>query len=301
MHDRADARAGATAALAHRATAVSRLSITAMSSLRTRGLLAAGLALGGTVQAQGQALWEIGAVGLGVSQQAYPGAGQQVNRSLVLPFVIYRGRYLRADRETAGLRALKTPQFELDLGFAGAFAARSDDIDARRGMPDLGTLVEAGPRLTWNLSGATGGAGWRLELPLRGVFDLDDRAAHRGMSFEPRLVYSKRADGGGSNSVSVAAIVADRRLARTLYEVTPAFALPDRAAYEARSGLVAWRLAGSITYPITSDWLLFGIARVDALAGAANRDSPLVRRSTGATLVLGMTYTWLRSQRRAED
>ena len=273
-----------------------------MSSLRTSGLLAAGLALGGTVHAQqGHALWEIGALGLAVSQQAYPGAGQQVNRSLALPFVIYRGRYLRADRDTAGLRALKTPRFELDLGFAGAFAARSDEIDARRGMPDLGTLVEAGPRLTWNLSGETDAARWRLELPLRGVFDLDDRFAHRGASFEPRLVYSQRADSGGSSSVSVAAIVADRRLARTLYEVAPAFALPDRAAYEARSGLVAWRLAGSITVPITSDWLLFGIARIDALAGAANRDSPLVRRSTGATLGLGVSYTWMRSERRAED
>jgi outer membrane scaffolding protein for murein synthesis (MipA/OmpV family) len=272
-----------------------------MASLRTSGLLAAGLALGGTVHAQGQALWEVGAVGFGVSQQAYPGAGQQVNRALALPFVIYRGRYLRADRDTAGLRALKTPQFELDLGFAGAFAARSVAIDARRGMPDLGTLVEAGPRLTWNLSGGPDEPRWRLELPLRGVFDLDDRAAHRGTSFEPRLVYSQRADGGGSRSVSVAAIVADRRLARTLYEVAPAYALPDRAAYEARGGLVAWRLAGSITHPITSDWLLFGFARIDALAGAANRDSPLVRRSTGATLGLGMSYTWMRSQRRAED
>jgi outer membrane protein len=86
-----------------------------------------------------------------------------------------------------------------------------------------------------------------------------------------------------------------------LYEVASEFALPDRAAYEARSGLVAWRLAGSVTHPITSDWLLFGFARIDALAGAANRGSPLVRRDTGATLGFGMTYTWMRSQRRAED
>lgn len=98
-------------------------------------------------------LWELGAFGVGVSQQAYPGSDQQVSRGLVLPYLVYRGRFLRADRETAGLRAIKTPSFELDVGVAGSFGAKSDDIKARSGMPDLGTLVEFGPRLRWNIGG----------------------------------------------------------------------------------------------------------------------------------------------------
>ena len=256
----------------------------------------------GAASAQTQPpLWEIGAVGFGVSQQAYPGAGQQVNRALALPFVIYRGRYLRADRDGAALRALKTSRFELDIGFAGAFAARSAEIDARRGMPDLGLLVEAGPRLKWNLVQGAAGERLRLELPLRGVFDLDDGAAHRGMSFEPELAVVHRAEGSWSTSASVSAIVADRRMARTLYEVAPAFALPERPAFQARAGLVAWRLAASFTRRISPDWLIFGFARMDSVAGAANRASPLVRRTTGATLGLGVSYTWRRSERGAED
>lgn len=264
----------------------------------------AALALSGTAAAQDLPLWELGAVGFGISQQAYPGAEQQVNRALALPFVIYRGRWLRADRETVGLRAVKSPDFELDIGFAGAFAARSDRIDARRGMPELGTLVEAGPRLKWNLANfdeAPGGGRWRLELPLRGVFDLDDRFAHRGLSFEPELAWLHREQGRWSASTSVSAIVADRRLARTLYEVAPADVLPDRGPYRARGGLVAWRLGASFSRRLAPDWTLFGFGRIDSVAGAANRDSPLVRRTTGATVGLGITYTWWRSEQRAED
>ena len=50
-------------------------------------------------------LWELGGVALGVSQNAYPGSDQQVNRALALPYFIYRGDVFRADRETAGIRA----------------------------------------------------------------------------------------------------------------------------------------------------------------------------------------------------
>ncbi len=51
-------------------------------------------------------LWEIGAGAFGVSQQAYPGADQQVNRGIALPYALYRGEYLRVDRGGAGLRAV---------------------------------------------------------------------------------------------------------------------------------------------------------------------------------------------------
>ena len=50
-------------------------------------------------------LWEVGGVAFGVSQNAYPGSDQQVNRALALPYFIYRGDVFRADRETAGIRA----------------------------------------------------------------------------------------------------------------------------------------------------------------------------------------------------
>ena len=251
------------------------------------GLLAcAGPALAQSPRADaGQPLWELGVLSAGISQQAYPGSDEQVRRATLLPFGIYRGRLLRADGNTAGLRAVKTDSFELDIGFSGAFGAGGRGLAARQGMPRLGTLLEFGPR---------------ADLPLRAVLDVSDGFGSRGWSLEPELTWERR-QGGWRLSVSGSAILADRKLADTFYGVAPSEAIAGRPAYEAKAGLVAWRLATGFTRDLSPDWRLFGFARVDTVQGAANRDSPLVRQTTGATVGLGVSYTWLRSAARAQD
>ena len=246
-------------------------------------------------------LWELGGVVLGVSQNAYPGSDQQVNRALALPYFIYRGDVLRADRETVGIRALKTETFDLDVGFAGAFGSGSQTIDARHGMRKLGTLVEMGPRLKWDLGAGPAGGRLSAEFPARAVLDLSDKAAHRGWSFEPKLTYARRSASGWRYSASVSAIVADTRLAQTFYEVRSSEATAMRPAYTAESGLVSLRLGTAFSRSLGKDWNLFGFARLDTVAGAANESSPLARRSTGGTVGLGVVYTWMRSERAAFD
>jgi MipA family protein len=167
-------------------------------------------------------------------------------------------------------------------------------------MRELGTLVELGPRLKWRLGAAPGGGRLTAEFPLRAVFDLSDKGAYRGVSFEPRLVYAHQA-GPWRYGASVGAIVANTRLAQTFYQVNAAEAIAGRPAYSAESGLVSWRLAGSFSRSLSRDWSLFGFARLDSVAGAANESSPLVRRTTGASVGLGVSYTWMRSQQRAQD
>lgn len=246
-------------------------------------------------------LWELGGFGVAISQQAYPGADQQANRAIALPFLVYRGEFLRADRSTAGIRAIKTPKYEVDIGVAGSFGSNSEDIDARRGMPDLGTLIEFGPRLKWNIGEGPGGGRWRAEFPVRGVFDISDSGKYRGAAFEPRLVFERVANAGWRYSTSVSAIVADKKLAETFYSVAPEFALADRPVYEAKRGLVTWRLAASFSRNINRDVRLFGFARVDTVSGAANDASPLVKKNTGASIGFGVAYTWRRSTTLADD
>lgn len=242
--------------------------------------------------------WEVGVFGLGVSQQAYPGSDQTISRGLVLPYVIYRGDILRADQGTAGLRALKTDRLELDIGVAGSFGSRADEVAARQGMPKLGTLVEFGPRLKVNLTAPRqtfAGGSWRLELPVRGVFDLSDGFANRGVSFEPELQFRRRSPDGFSYSVSASAIVGNRKLNDTFYGVAPAFATTARPAYTAEAGLIGWRLGTSFTRPLGRDWRLFGFVRMDSVADAANEASPLVKKTQGVTGGLGVSWTWMRS------
>ena len=266
------------------------------------GLLAcAGPALAQSPRADaGQPLWELGVLSAGISQQAYPGSDEQVRRATLLPFGIYRGRLLRADGNTAGLRAVKTDSFELDIGFSGAFGAGGRGLAARQGMPRLGTLLEFGPRARWRLGDAPLGGRWRADLPLRAVLDVSDGFGSRGWSLEPELTWERR-QGGWRLSVSGSAILADRKLADTFYGVAPAEAIAGRPAYEAKAGLVALRPATGFLRELSPDWRLFGFARIDTVHGAANRDSPLVRQTTGATVGLGVSYTWLRSAARAQD
>lgn len=248
--------------------------------------------------------WEVGAFALGVSQQAYPGSDQQLSRGLLLPYVIYRGDILRADQGTAGLRALKTERMELDVGVAGSFGSRADEVDARRGMPKLGTLVELGPRLKLNLTApreTMAGGTWRLELPVRGVFDLSNSFANRGISFEPELQFRRRGATGFNYTVSASAIVGNRKLTETFYGVAPAYAIPGRPAYAAEPGLIGWRLGTSFTKSLSPDWRLFGFLRMDSVAGAANEVSPMVKKTSGVTGGLGVSWTWMRSKQQGSE
>lgn len=246
-------------------------------------------------------LWEFGLGAGGISQLAYPGADEQVGRVAVLPYVVYRGRVLRADSDGAGLRTVRTERFELDVSLAGSLSAGDDELQAREGMARLRTLVEVGPVARWYLNGRDAAHRVTFELPLRGVFELRDLSRHRGMVLEPELGLDRRVLGGWNYGLSAGAVIGDERLASTLYAVSATEARPDRPAYDAREGLVAWRLGGRVFRQLTPDLRLFAFGRLESVAGAANRDSPLVRRSAGASAGVGLVYTLGRSAARGVD
>ena len=242
-------------------------------------------------------LWEVGVFGFAVSQPAYPGAAERTQRAFGLPFFIYRGKYFRADENTVGVRALKTPTTELDIGFAGSFGARSTDVAIRRGMPSLGTLFEFGPRLKVNLPAPMPGARLRVELPLRAVLDVSDSFQGRGFSFEPELDFSLRTSGGTRLGAKVGMIFGDRKLNDYLYGVAPQYADATRPAYAGQAGLIATRLGLTTASSLGKNWELFSFARCDTLRGAANSASPLVRKSGGASVGIGLAWTFWRSER----
>ncbi len=281
------------------------------AALRAIGLAATGLlSAAACAQAplQGLALqspalprWEAGAFGLVVSQQAYPGADQQVQRSLVLPYLIYRGEVLRSERGGAGLRAFKADAFELDLGASAALGSSAKRIEARQGMPDLGTLVEIGPRLRWTLASQPDGSSWRLDLPLRSVHDLSDGLQRRGTTFEPALRWQGPMGSSFFVGTGLSAVVADRQLAQTFYGVERSQATVARSTYSARAGLITWRVSGSLAWRMGANWNAFTYARMDSVAGAANESSPLIRQTNGVSAGLGLSYTWRRSSLPAVD
>jgi len=244
------------------------------------------------VEGNNRPLWEAGVAGIGLGGPAYPGAAGNVNRTIVVPWFIYRGPILRADGGTVGARVMKTETLEFDIGFAAALGASSEDVAIRRGMPDLGFQFEFGPRARINLLRPTPDSVVRLDLPLRGVFEAKDGINARGVSFEPRLSYSDRDIGGGFGLTATAgAVFGDRKYTEFLYGVPNAFASASRRAYQAKSGLITTRLQFALTRRITPDIVVFGYARQDFSGNSANSDSPLHLKNGGTSFGLGATWT----------
>lgn len=246
-------------------------------------------------------LWEVGVFATGVSQQAYPGASQNVDRALVLPFFIYRGKFLRADEGTVGLRAFKTDTLEVDIGLGGALGSNSNAIEARSGMPNLGTLVEFGPRIKWTLGGTPSSGRWRADVALRGVFDLSDGLKDRGLALEPELIYERAAPDGWRFGTAAGLVFGDERLADTYYGVAPVFVRAGRPAYTASAGLIATRLSITMTRVLSPNFRIFGFGRIASVQGAANLASPLVRQNTGMTAGVGLTYVLAKSAKSSND
>lgn len=245
-------------------------------------------------------LWEAGIGAAGLTMPAYPGADDRSNRGLVLPYFLYRGKVLRADQNGVGARLLNTDRVEFDIGFSGALPAHSDDVDARRGMPDLGTLVEFGPRVKYKFADFGERGRLRAELPLRAVIEGRGGLRRQGWTTEPRLVWETRGDGARwTLEAQLGAVFGDRRINRYFYEVAPQYATPDRAAYRADAGLLLVRTGVSGTWRVDPDVRLFGFVRLESYSGAANEDSPLLRKSTGTSAGVGLAWTFAQSQRPA--
>jgi outer membrane scaffolding protein for murein synthesis (MipA/OmpV family) len=245
-------------------------------------------------------LWEAGIGAAAFSTPAYPGADDRNNRVLALPYLIYRGRIFRADQNGIGARLLNTDKLEFDIGFAGSLPAHSDDVDARRGMPDLGTLVEFGPRVKYKFADLGEQGRLRVELPLRAVIEARGGLRRQGWTMEPRLVWEKRGEAARwTMEAQLGAVFGDERINRYFYEVAPQYATVDRPAYQADSGLILVRTGLFGTYRLNPDLRLFGFVRYESYSGAANQDSPLMKKNTGASAGIGFAWTFARSSERA--
>ena len=260
------------------------------------------MAMPAFAQAPQQPLWEIGAFGGLVSTPAYPASADRSGRAMVLPYFIYRGDILRADRGGVGARIVHTDDTELDIGFAASLPASSADVAARNGMRDLGTLIEFGPRIKTTIARPTPGSRVRLELPVRGVFEVIGGVRNQGLAMEPEVAWDIRDIGGGwSLSTSASVVFGDGKLADYFYGVSAADATTGRAAYEAKAGLITTRVGVSTSKSINRDARMFAFARQDFYDGAANRDSPLFLRSQGSSFGIGFTWTLGRSSEKARD
>ena len=256
-------------------------------------------------QASEQPLWELGVGATALSFPDYRGSDQTRGYVLPIPYVVYRGEFLKADRH--GLRGIffDNENVEINASVGASFPVDSSDNDARRGMPDLKPTVEVGPAIDLTLWRAPDrGMKLTMRLPVRAGFTVQRSPEYIGWLFSPRLNLDIENVGGlqGWNLGLLASpSYGDRRFHRHFYSVSSEYATPSRPAYEARDGYNGTQFLVALSKRFPRYWV-GGFARYDTLGGAAFEDSPLVR--TRGYFAAGVAVSWIfaeSSQRVARD
>ena len=244
-------------------------------------------------------LWELG---LGVAAVRFPdyrGSDQTSNYALPLPFVAYRGRFLRADRDGARAILFADRRVVIDMSLSASVPTKSNHSDARQGMPDLPGTFEIGPNLNVELW-QSGDRRLRLDLrlPLREAITLQASPKTLGVTFSPNLALDVRGFAGRWNLGMLAGpLFADRRYHEHFYGVAPEFVTASRPAYDAPGGYAGWRATTAVSRRLGNAWL-GGFIRYDDLHGAAFAPSPLVRRESSFTAGFGVSWIFAVSGQR---
>jgi outer membrane scaffolding protein for murein synthesis (MipA/OmpV family) len=241
-----------------------------------------------------QPKWEAGLVAGGGYVPDYPGADQSHRRGLVAPLVIYRGPVLRIDQSGIRGRLFGRHDLELDFTAHAAFSAR--DNEARAGMPGLDYLFGVGPQLVYK--GLRRAGSPTLHLKANAIASTDfERVDGRGATFEVELRWRRYRFLGVpvSWTFGLQPTWASRPLQSYFYQVPAENATPTRPAYAARAGYLGTELKLTLSRPVNPSLSWFFALRALSLRGAANRDSPLMRRDANVLLGAGVIWTPWRS------
>jgi len=241
-------------------------------------------------------LWELGLGVAGLSLPDYRGSDQTHAYVLPLPYVVYRGTWLRADREGARALLLDTQRVTIDISVAASVPTRSKDNAAREGMPDLPATGEIGPNVNVTLfRSPSRDIKLDLRLPLRAAISVEHSPDFVGATFSPNLNLDLAGVGGGWNVGLLAGpLFGNRKYHDHFYGVDAQYATATRPAYAARGGYAGWQALAATSRRFDNVWV-GGFIRYDNLAGAVFDDSPLVRRRSGLTAGIGISYVFARS------
>jgi len=270
-----------------------------------RVLLAFALCSAGSeAAAEPKPLWEVGLGAAVLDGPDYRGAEGRSTWVLPFPYVVYRGKFLRAEDNTVRGLLHKSDRLELNVSVGGATPVKSNSTDSRQGMPDLDPALEIGPSVNCLLAGSEHGP-WQLQLrlPLRAVISANSSSIdYRGLIANPNVSFDTREwlGHGWRMGMSIGPMFGDTKNHRYYYEVKAKYATPERPEYDADGGYAGVRANMAVSNRIGDVWLGAYI-RYDNVAGAVFDGSPLVGRENGVSVGIAFALIFKKSTRMVEE
>ena len=255
-----------------------------------------GLMLLSTIAARAadKPLWEVGLGAGTLVFNDYRGADTAHAYPIPVPYVTYRGKFLRSDYDGLRGQFLSNRYFEIKLSLDATTPASSHGSDTRRGMPNLEPTFDIGPELDGHLW-RSANRRWRvdLDLPLRRAITLTSHPSAIGWQAAPSLdldVLDIDGHEGWRAGAGVGPLYADAAYNRYYYGVAKAFATATRPVYRPNGGYAGTETIVSTTRRFPKFWV-FAFLRYDTLSGAAFAASPLMR--SRHYVLGGVGFAWM--------
>ncbi len=252
--------------------------------------------------APGLPLWEAGVFGMVGRLPHYRGADEYKVYALPLPYGVYRGKVLQADRE--GVRGLfyRGPRIETDLSLNGNPPV-NDGNHAREGMAELEPLIEMGPAVKIQLLPRQRYERLYVETAARAVVSIDRGdlgSRYEGNRVTIGLALAEARFRPWMMGMRTGIDFADAGYNSYFYDVSDAEALPDRPPYRSGGGYGGWSLSAFLSRQLTRDITASLYGRWDNVDGAVYADSPLVKNRNNVMVGVAMSWRIAASSRRAE-
>jgi MipA family protein len=262
-----------------------------------------GSLLGTVAHADQQPLWDFG-MGVGaVLFDDYRGGASMHGYPVPVPYFIYRGTFLRADRDGVHGRFLDLLHLEFDISADATPPVFSRHSAPRQGMPNLASTIELGPSLIWHVW-RSDDSGIRIDLhsPVRNAITIDSPPRSIGWIYAPTLnvdYLGKGRAAGWNFGVLSGPLYSQRQYNSYYYAVAPQYATSTRPEYQPPGGYSGTQLLISTSKRYRDYW--FGAyLRHDWLQGAVFDPSPLVQQRSYWSGGLG--FVWMiRSSSRMVD
>lgn len=246
------------------------------------------------VMAVERPLWEVG-LGVSILQlPAYRGSAETRTDMLPIPYLVYRGDHLKADKDGVRGVLFDSERFEINLSLAASPPVNSRDVKVRDGMPDLNSSLELGPSMDIKLwQSSDHDTRLKLFLPVRAAMTLERDPKFIGWQFTPRLnldVANPFGQRGWTFAMVGGPVFGSREQHDYFYGVSQQYATASRSAYEAKPGYAGVQVLSALWKRFPSFWL-GGFVRYDDVRGAVFENSPLVTQKSG--FAGGFAVTWV--------